>query len=790
MTMRWRKVMGDMQMYRWQIASIALVLMLGTAGVVAGLNAQAILKREIAVSYAAAASPDIALWFDGVDSALRSAVLSYEGIAAADAKRVVFTRVQVNNGTWLPMRLTVMPNFNAQTVGEIHLHGGTWPNHDGAILIEQSGQSLINEIPGGALRIRTPNGKTVTMPIAGFVHDTAVAPSTQDRMIYAFVSPGTAALLEQNPHFDQLAVKLKEYGPSSYRFDQGTTLSAALTSKGWPVKRIEVLASEHPHASLMNAMLNILGVFSVIAFTASAALTGYIVSAWMTRETRTVGVMKSLGARSYQIAAQYVALIAPVVLLAIIIALPIGAVLGHALTSHYSVLLNVDIADWQLPNTLLFREIVLSLCIPLVAMTVPILRAARMTPHAAIHDAGITPLPGPARLAARMVRVPGHIQWTLASRNIWRRPVRLLVMLLALSSGGALMLTTNSNYESFMRVIDASLAHQGHDIELLTPRPATAAQLETIAQNVGDVAIAEVWRRASVTILRPTSGAEDARSNENSRMALAAYPHQSRLFTMPVVQGRAPNGGAREVLISRAVFDSHPWIHIGSQVDLAYAERRITVAVVGVIDELGASIMYSEFDTFDAVTGLSDASTLVRVKIQSEHIEQAVSALDQAFLDAHLAPTQIISRIMIRESLDEHFSVVGEIMRMVALAVALIGAIVLAATTGLNVLDRKREIGVLGALGATRNKIARMFLGEGVVVALLALLLSVIISIPLTLAILDAAEHRLLHVAVPLHFSLFGLAILCSGLLLVVLAVLVVLWGSFRSSVRGNLNYD
>ena len=48
-----------------------------------------------------------------------------------------------------------------------------------------------------------------------------------------------------------------------------------------------------------------------------------------------------------------------------------------------------------------------------------------------------------------------------------RRPFRLALILAALSGGGALLLTTHSNYESLMGVIDASLATQGHDIEVL-----------------------------------------------------------------------------------------------------------------------------------------------------------------------------------------------------------------------------------------------------------------------------------------------------------------------------------
>ena len=96
------------------------------------------------------------------------------------------------------------------------------------------------------------------------------------------------------------------------------------------------------------------------------------------------------------------------------------------------------------------------------------------------------------------------------------------------------------------------------------------------------------------------------------------------------------------------------------------------------------------------------------------------SALDQALLDARMPPGQLITRAMVRDALDEHFKVVGDVLRMAALAAALLGAIVLAAGTGFNVLERTREIGVLRALGATARGIAGMLLAEGAAIAFVA----------------------------------------------------------------------
>ena len=200
--------------------------------------------------------------------------------------------------------------------------------------------------------------------------------------------------------------------------------------------------------------------------------------------------------------------------------------------------------------------------------------------------------------------------------------------------------------------------------------------------------------------------------------------------------------------------------------------------------------MYANFAAFEAVTALGDSSNAVLIKSRSPDIEAVANALDQAFLDARFTPGQIISRAMIRDALVEHFKVVGDVIRMIALAAALVGAIILAATTGLNVLERTREIGIIRTIGATPQRIAAIFLVESASVTFASVLLAIAISLILSRTILDLAERTLLHVTVPMQFSMGGLAQLCGGALVAMMMVLITLAYSLRKSVRDALAYE
>lgn len=786
MNTQWRKIAGDFGQHRLQIALIGLVLMLGTAGVVAALNARAVLEREIAASYAAAKSPDLALWFDRVDAPLLAEVSAFPGVAAVDARRVAGTRVEGPGGTWIPTRLLVVRDFADQRTGLVHQHEGTWPAKDGGILIEQSSLPLLAAKVGEPLRIRTPGGGFATLPITGIVHDTAVAPSTQERIIYAYLTSASAALIGQNPDLDVLVVRMEDR--SNGGAELANDLRDALTKKNLAPARVEALPFGHPHAALMNAMLRVLGVMAVMAFTCSAALAAFVVSLWMKREVRQVGIMKTIGARSHQLAGQYLALVAPLVVVATLLALPLGALAGNLLVSYYETNLNIDVVNRAAPSGLLLAEILCALGVPLVAMTLPIVRAARMTAREAIHDPGITAQTAPRTLAAKLVKVPGHRQWTFALRNTFRRPWRLALTLLALASGGALLLTSCNLYESLMNVVDLSLAEQGHDIEVTLPRAIPAGRLESLAHALPGVAIAEAWRRAGVGLVTAKEAGELGR--EPHRFALTGYPPGTRLLKMPAKEGRWPAPAETDaVVITRFVQNQVPSLKVGGTVTLQTRDRQTKVRIVGLVDEIVTPMIYASFATYETIAGPGENSSDLRVKTSAQP-EAVVPALDEAFLDARIYVGQIQTRANRREVLDEHFLVVTAVANMVALAASLVGAIALAAFASLNVLERAREIGVIRTLGATPRQVTAIFLAESGAIAGLSAVLAVIISIFATSALNDLTSRQLLQVAVPLVVSTSGLAWLGSGAFLVMLGVGLPVARMLRMSVRDALAYE
>ncbi|HEV2803449.1 MAG TPA: ABC transporter permease [Chthoniobacterales bacterium] len=790
MNTQWRKVAGDFRQHRLQIFLVALILVLGTAGVIAALNARAVLAREIDKSYRLANSADIVLWFGKIEPPLLALVRARPNVAEIEARATLFTRIAGKSGEWFPMRLTVVPDFSDQKVNVIHRDAGrSWPAAERGIAIEQSGMSLLGVVEGEEMRVRTPLSDAARIKLNAFVHDPAVAPSTQDRMIYGYATPAVAASLGQSANLDQLLVKLKTRGSLSDVSEFADDLAGWLKARNFAALRVDALNNTHPHAALMTAMLRVLEVLAGLAFVCSAALAACVISLWMRREVRQVGIMKTLGARSWQLAAQYLALVAPLVLFALVVALPLGAVVGRWVVKYHQAMLNIDVADWNVPRGLLLMELLFALGVPLLAMAAPILRAARISPRQAIQDPGIVAPRGPIGLTSRVIRMPGDRRWSFALRNSFRRPWRLALTLLALSAGGALFLTTHNNYESLMRVIDAALANRGHDIEVQLQRPAPAAQLEAVARTVPDVEIAEAFRRASVNLVTDDNGSLAVR--EGRRLLLCGYPVGTRLLTLPLREGRWPAAAeADAVVINRHVQEAAPGLQLGDQITVKFRERNTRVRVVGIVEEIGTPVVYAAFPIFENSTGLGDASSVLRVKTKGVREELVAGALEQALLDARLTPSLVNTKSEFRASLEEHFAVVGGVMKMIAFASAMIGAITLIATVSVGVIERAREIGVIRALGARPGSVIAIFLVEGGAVAFLAAILSIGGGILFARLLNGMAERQLLHVAVPLYVSRLGLGLLSAGVVLVILGVWLSVSRVLRVPVRDAVAYE
>ena len=122
--------------------------------------------------------------------------------------------------------------------------------------------------------------------------------------------------------------------------------------------------------------------------------------------------------------------------------------------------------------------------------------------------------------------------------------------------------------------------------------------------------------------------------------------------------------------------------------------------------------------------------------------------------------------------------------------IAAVGAIGLAGTLSINVLERRREIGVMRAIGASSPTIAGLFIGEGLILGLIAWVIAIPISVPVG-QLFATVIGQVINFSVLYQFSTEG-ALQWLGIVIAlsILGSAVPAIRATRVSVRESLAYE
>ena len=144
-----------------------------------------------------------------------------------------------------------------------------------------------------------------------------------------------------------------------------------------------------------------------------------------------------------------------------------------------------------------------------------------------------------------------------------------------------------------------------------------------------------------------------------------------------------------------------------------------------------------------------------------------------------------------REQITYQFNLIVAFLSVMAILIAVVGALGLAGTMSINVLERSREIGVMRAIGASDGSVLRIFLVEGVLIGSLSWLIGGVLSLPISKLLSDVVGVS--FVDAPLNYTFSTNGALLWLVLVIILAALSSWWPSWRASrltVRDVLAYE
>ncbi len=265
------------------------------------------------------------------------------------------------------------------------------------VIIDASAASLGYKV-GDTLIIELDNGVRRELKLAGYIHDVTGFPYNLAQMINAYVTPDTLEWLGGARDYTALAISVSEKQTDSKHVTEiAQAVADRMKRAGREVYYVSVYQPGHHFAwSITQSIFFILGVLGYMTVVLSFFLIVNTITAFMTQQTRQIGIMKSVGGGTAQVFGMYLVLVLGFGLVALLIAIPLAGLAAKSVGGGMAAYLNFyPMRFLGYPSTMLQQAIV-ALLIPVLAALWPVYNSVRITVREAITDYGIGGIPSPS----------------------------------------------------------------------------------------------------------------------------------------------------------------------------------------------------------------------------------------------------------------------------------------------------------------------------------------------------------------------------------------------------------
>lgn len=798
---RWRKVLRDLWSNKTRTMLVLLSIAVGVGAIGMVMGSQIIVDESLPAAYAAV-NPSSAQMFtlETFDEGMVEAVRNMDEIDAAEGRRVVNVRFLTKDGEWRNLQLTAVPDYEDITLNKIKSEQGDYPPAQDTVLLERASLAAslgLGDVEiGDTLTVEAPNGRRRDLKFTGTVHDMSQLPAFINGAGYGYINYDTLVRLGEPRDFNQLVFVVSG---DKYNFDR-VNMVAKLVEARMESAGVDVLFTfipspgEHPAQNFLDAFSLILGAIGGLSLVLSGFLIINTLSAILHQHVRQIGIMKAIGARAGQITVMYYVMVVIFGILALVIAVPVGALGAVGLANIFAGLLNFDVGPIRVDPKVFAVQAVISIMAPVLAATLPIIRGVRVTVREAVSEYGLGKGQFGHSLLDRLIvglrRVfPMGRPMQVSLRNTFRRKSRLALTLLTLSLASTIFIAIFSIRASLQQTLNDALAYFDYDVQVIFDQTYRVDRIQRLLEDVPGIDAIETWGFGSTRRVRPDG-------TESDNIIIYAPRADSTMLNPILAEGRwlVPDDD-NAVVINTDVLRTEDDLKLGSTLTIKINDKESTWVVVGITrGALTGPNMFVNFDYYARVTNAVDRAqiSLVRLDDRTPGNQQRMGGLiEDLYRDRGFRVNQMSTIAQLRTTISTVFDVIIVFLLAMAVLLGLVGGLGLMGTMSINVLERTREIGVMRAIGASNGAILRIVLAEGLIIGLLSWTIGGIIALPASQLLTSIVGEALLQAAPSYIFSTSG-AILWLGIVLVLayMASFLPARRASRLTVREVLSYE
>jgi len=637
------------------------------------------------------------------------------------------------NGEWQDGHIVTYADFEDQTYERVTLKEGAWPESKKvgveAVHIDSHGAPGI----GGTVYFEI-NERPHVFTVTGTMHSPWEWPKPFGQEAAFYVTQKDFTRIAGWYGFNKLLITVPEYSKENVQ-QAIDDINEKLKLQGVSVGYSEVL---HPKDHYLQDMINgvgmVLAVMAIASLGLSVMLVINTINAIIAQQIPQIGIMKAVGSTRRQITTMYLSAIAVYGILSLVIAVPIGAYAGNALAQWMLNLLNVPVTPFEiLPNVLLL-QITVGLLTPMLAGLYPVLQGVGIPAANAISQTGLGRGQYGRHLLDRLISgirgIP--VMAALSLRNTFRRPGRVILTLLTLTVSGAFFIMVYSTQYSFEKTIDTIFAGFGYEVEIDFEYLQRIEEVIPLTESRPNVKNAEMWvfRTANAKI----PGTEG--SGSEYEVFVRGVPSESPIFKPRLTAGRMLDPMDAQAILLNQKLAGKMGVGVGDEIIIDLPDVGETSwTIVGLVFDLNGRDQNTAFANIDTLNLALHNVGKARVAMiqgtdQSLATQQAIEADLIAFFDARrmkIGSSDVATED--RDNASAQFSLLTQLLLMMTILMAIIGSMGLSGTLSINVIERRREIGVMRAVGASSRDVGFVFTGEGLMLGLTSWILALPIGL-------------------------------------------------------------
>jgi len=757
---RWSKVFTDLWEDKTRTGLVVASIAVGVFAIGMIINAYVILKEDINHAYEAVNPPNVEVRTDLFDKDLVRVVEKIPGVKEAEGRRVIEIRARKGAESWQNLKLIGVTDFTSGINLLDPIEGAQFPGENEA-LISESMMQITGFQMGDTLEIELPDGITHELIVAGLVTDQTMSKPEPNPTNNAYVTMKTLRSFGLDGNFNRLYITVGDGRDLALIAKVAAIVEDKVKKSGLNIHRLDEDPSNiHPAADSILAVIGILGALGGLITILSSSLIINTLNALMTQQLRQIGVMKLVGGRSIQILGMYLILIVIYGLIALAIAVPLGALAGYTLAWFITSLMGATLQGFRVVPMAVVTQALIAILIPLGAGFFPVNSGAKTSVQRAISNYR------PGSQSAKRTLINFNARWIswisrpilLSFRNTFRKKGRLILTIFTLTVAGAVFIAVFNVRDSMSAVMDQLMQHFLGDVTVSFRQPYKVGKVERTLLEIPGINGVEGWGGAAGEIW-------DENENAVTGLIISAPPADTKLLTPEFVAGRwLLPGEERTVVISDTIYSFYPNLKPGDMLTIKLpGQRQEEWKVVGIfkfVDTLGDPMAYADFNFIAERTHTPNQAASYRVITASHETvfqEQIVRRIDDYLNDRNFSVQSVQSGTLLRENATQAVNTLVVFLLIMAVLTAVVGSIGLTGTMSINVLERTREIGVMRTIGAVDLVIMQSVIIEGLVIGLITWLLAIGVSFPISFVLLKIVGEAMMGSAMALVFTPFGI---------------------------------